>query len=75
MDEKKISRINELYHKSKGEGLTEEEKKEQHALRQEYVQAIRASLRGSLDNISIKEADGSITDLGERYGKKDRSGS
>ena len=56
-------------------GLTEEEKKEQHALRQEYVQAIRASLRGSLDNISIKEADGSITDLGERYGKKDRSGS
>lgn len=27
MDEKKIARINELYHKSKAEGLTEKEKK------------------------------------------------
>ena len=75
MMQEKIDRINALYHKSQAVGLTEEENKEQHALRQEYVQAIRASLRGSLDNISIKEADGSITDLGERYGKKDRSGS
>ena len=75
MMQEKIDRINALYHKSQAVALTEEEKKEQHALRQEYVQAIRASLRGSLDNISIKEADGSITDLGERYGKKDRSGS
>ena len=70
MMQEKIDRINALYHKSQAVGLTEEEKKEQHALRQEYVQAIRASLRGSLDIISIKEADGSITDLGERYGKK-----
>ena len=29
MDEKKIKRINELYHKSKGEGLTQEELAEQ----------------------------------------------
>lgn len=68
MDEKKIARINELYHKSKAEGLNEAEKAEQAALRQEYVAAIRASLRANLNNISIQEKDGSITDLGKKYG-------
>ncbi len=63
MDEKKIARINELYHKSKAEGLTEEETQEQKLLRQEYIFAIRNNLRGLLNNISIKEADGTITDL------------
>ena len=29
MDDKKVARINELYHKSKSEGLTPEELKEQ----------------------------------------------
>ncbi|MDY5986106.1 DUF896 domain-containing protein [Sporofaciens sp. SGI.106] len=70
MDEKKIERINELYRKSKAEGLTDAEKKEQQLLRQEYIAAIRKNLRGQLNNISIQEADGSITDLGEKYGKK-----
>ncbi len=70
MTEEKIKRINELYHKSKGEGLTEEEKKEQKQLRREYVDAFKRSLRGQLDNISIQEADGSITNLGEKHGIK-----
>lgn len=70
MDEKKIERINELYRKSKAEGLTDAQKKEQQLLRQEYIAAIRKNLRGQLNNISIQEADGSITDLGEKYGKK-----
>ncbi len=61
-------RINELYHKSQAEGLTEEEKKEQAQLRQEYIQNVRANLRGQLNNISIKEEDGSITNLGEKFG-------
>jgi len=61
-------RINELYHKSQAEGLTEEEKKEQAELRQMYIQNVRANLRGQLNNISIKEADGSITNLGEKFG-------
>ncbi len=43
MNEEKIKRINELYHKSKSEGLTEVEKAEQQALRKEYVAAIRAA--------------------------------
>ena len=70
MDEKKIKRINELYHKSRAEGLTDEEKKEQQLLRQEYIASVRANLRGQLNNISIQEKDGSITDLGKKYGQK-----
>ena len=66
MDEKKIARINELYHKSKAEGLTEAERKEQQILRREYVEAFKQSLRSQLNNISIQEADGSITDLGKK---------
>lgn len=68
--EEKIKRINELYHKSQEEGLTEEEKTEQAKLRAEYVANVRANLRGQLDNMSIREADGSITNLGEKYGAK-----
>ncbi len=68
--EEKIARINELYHKSKAEGLTEAEKKEQAALRSEYIANMRANLRGQLDHIDIQEKDGSITNLGEKYGKK-----
>ena len=68
MDSSKIDRINELYHKSQSVGLTEEEKTEQAALKKEYLAAIRANLRSSLNNISIKEKDGSITDLGKKYG-------
>lgn len=68
MKQEKIDRINALYHKSQAEGLTEEEKKEQAELRREYIEAFRASLRGTLNTISIKEPDGSITDLGKKYG-------
>ena len=70
METAKIERINELYRKSKAEGLTEEEKKEQQILRREYVDAFKRNLRGQLNNISIKEKDGSITNLGEKYGQK-----
>lgn len=68
--EEQIARINELYHKAKGEGLTEAEKEEQQMLRREYIESFRRNLRGTLDTISIKEEDGSITNLGEKYGSK-----
>ena len=68
--EEKITRINELYRKSKVEGLTEEELKEQQILRKDYIDAFKRNLRGQLDNISIIEEDGSITNLGEKYGNK-----
>lgn len=70
MNEAKIARINELYHKSKAEGLTEAEKKEQADLRREYIESVKMNLRGQLNNISIQNPDGTITDLGEKYGKK-----
>lgn len=68
--EEKIARINELYHKSQAEGLTDTEKKEQQAMRSEYIANIRANLRGQLNNVNIQEADGSITNLGEKFGNK-----
>ena len=63
-----IDRINELYHKSQEEGLSEEEKQEQQMLRKKYIEAIRTNMRANLNNISIQEADGSVTDLGKKYG-------
>lgn len=66
MTEEKIQRINELYHKSQNEGVTPEEKEEQAKLRYEYVQAIRANLRANLDNISIQNPDGTITNLADK---------
>lgn len=69
MDEK-IARINELYHKSQKEGLSEEEKAEQKQLREDYIASVRGNLRAQLNNINIQNADGSITNLGEKYGKK-----
>ncbi len=70
IDKKKIDRINELYRKSKAEGLTSAERSEQALLRREYVEAFKQNLRGQLNNIDIKEKDGSIVNLGEKYGSK-----
>ena len=70
MDNIKIDRINTLAHKQKSVGLTEEEKKEQAKLRKEYLEAVKENLRASLNNVSIKEADGSITDLGKKFRNK-----
>lgn len=68
MNQDKIDRINTLYHKSQDIGLTDAEKEEQAALRKEYIEAIRNNMRSNLNHISIKEQDGSITDLGRKYG-------
>ena len=50
--------------------FTEEEKKEQAELRKEYIATIKMNLRNQLDNIDVKEADGTVVNLGERYGRK-----
>lgn len=68
--EEKIKRINELYHKSKAEGLTEAEKQEQAKLRAEYIANIKANLRGQLNSITIQHEDGTLENLGEKYGNK-----
>lgn len=69
IDQTKLNRINELARKSKAEGLTSEERQEQRLLRSEYVAAIRQNLKSQLDQIDIVNKDGSIENLGEKYGK------
>ena len=62
MDQQKIKRINELYKKSKAEGLTDAERK--------YMELVRRNLRGQLNNIDIEQKDGTVINLGEKYGAK-----
>lgn len=62
MTNEQIARINELYRKSKTEeGLTPAEKDEQAKLRRQYIDDFKRNLRGALENVDIKEKDGSIT--------------
>ena len=61
MEKKKIDRINFLAKKQKSEGLTEEEKAEQFALRREYIDSFKRSLTSQLDNMYIVEPDGTKT--------------
>ena len=58
MTEEKINRINELAHKSKTVGLTDEEKAEQAILRREYIDSFKASLIGQLENTYIVDEKG-----------------
>ena len=74
MDMKDIDRINELYRKKKAGTLTQEEKEEQDRLRQEYLAAVRANRRGTLDSTKIQYPAGSIVDLGKKYGNKGKRG-
>ena len=66
MTQEKIARINELAKKSKTTGLTEAEKAEQQALRREYIDDMKASLRAQLANTSIQEPDGTIHQVTRR---------
>ena len=60
MDQKKIDRINELSRRVKaGETLTAEELAERDALRREYIDSVKASLTGQLDNTYVLGPDGS----------------
>lgn len=73
MTKEKIDRINELYKKSKAEGLTSEEKKEQDLLRKEFIASVRGNLVNQLNNIDMVNEDGTIENLGEKYGNKKRT--
>lgn len=66
MTEEKIKRINELARKQKSEGLTEEEKAEQFALRREYIEAYKQSLIAQLENTYILEPDGTKRKVGRK---------
>lgn len=65
MNQKKIDRINELARKSKTDGLTEEEKNEQTALRNEYRQSVVGNLSAQLENTYIMTPDGKKRKVGK----------
>ena len=67
MEKEKVERINELARKQKAEGLTDEEKAEQKALRDEYIAEFRLSMGMMLDNTGIQYPDGTKKSL-----KKDK---
>ena len=71
MNQSKIDRINALARKSRAEGLTEEERKEQELLRKEYIANVRINLRAQLDSIDVVNPDGTTENLGEKYGKNE----
>lgn len=59
MEQSRIDRINELARKSRTpEGLTEEEKTEQAALRREYIDAYKQSLVSQLENTYYIDKNG-----------------
>lgn len=70
MNEEKIARINELYHKSKQEGLTEKEAEEQKKLRQEYIASIRNNIKTQLNNVTVVDPDGTTYDLGKEHDRQ-----
>ncbi len=53
-----ITRINELAHKAKAEGLTPEELAERDKLRRIYIDSVKASLVGQLENTYLLRPDG-----------------
>lgn len=61
-----IARINALAKKNKDEGLTPEETAERDRLRRIYIDSVKASLVGHLENTYIVEPDGTKKKLGKK---------
>lgn len=54
----KLSRLNELAKKKKNGTLTEEEMKEQQALREEYLNTFRESMKNTIENMTVIDPNG-----------------
>jgi len=63
-----IARINVLAAKAKAEGLTDEELIERDKLRRIYIDSVKASLTGHLDNTYIVRPDGTKEKLQKKNG-------
>lgn len=61
-----IARINALAKKAKSEGLTQDELAERDKLRRIYIDAVKASLVGQLNNTYIVQPDGTKKKLGPK---------
>lgn len=67
MNQQQIDRINALARKAKTpEGLTEEERAEQAALRRAYIDSVVGNLKGQLDNTVIVDEKGHRRKLREK---------
>lgn len=62
LTKEKIDRINALAKKSKTEGLTPEEKKEQAELRAEYLGKFREHFKGHLESIRFVDEEGNCVE-------------
>ncbi|RSL33256.1 DUF896 domain-containing protein [Salibacterium salarium] len=58
LSQEKIARINELAHRSKTTGLTEQEEEEQHELRNEYLSKFRSSFKSQLQSVKVVDPKG-----------------
>lgn len=71
MQQEKIDRINALARKAKSpEGLTQEEKAEQAALRREYIDAYKRNLTAQLEHMVIVRPDGTRHRVTKKQGGK-----
>ncbi|MBQ3951959.1 MAG: DUF896 domain-containing protein [Oscillospiraceae bacterium] len=66
MEQKRIDRISELTRISRERVLTEEELAERAELRREYIEAVKASLTGQLDNTYVVDEKGNKRPIGKK---------
>ena len=66
MEQSKIDRISQLTRIARQRELTEEEQQERQALRREYIDSVKASLVGQLENTYLVEPDGTKHKLPKR---------
>ena len=64
-----IKRINELYAKSKAEGLNDAEKEEQALLRQRYIKAFRQGMSNTMESVYIMDENGNKKKVEKRNKK------
>lgn len=73
LSKEKINRINELSAKAKAGKLTEAEAKERTALRKEYLDTFRSSMRETIENVKIVDTAGNdVTPEKVRQAKKNK---
>ena len=66
MEQSKIDRISQLNRIARQRELTEEEQQERQALRREYIDSVKQSLAGQLDNTVIVDPQGNRRPLKPR---------
>lgn len=71
LSKEKLARISELSKKSKTSGLSIEEAKEQSALRKEYLEIFRSTMRDTIETVKVIDPDGNdVTPLKVQQAKK-----